>query len=381
LDEKKRIICICGYPFAGKSLVGSILAEKHGWSIIEADDVGKAILESEPKILFGDRSWNESMDDEESPYPYPDYTRIEWECQEVFERVLMGWLDECEGPAVVVGLRSTSVIRSLREYYGSRAHVQVFYVLCGLRNAENRYAEITGRRKCTYRRRRLYAIECDQEDLRSLAVYALRNVASKESLRARLLAHVFSNGRLARAPLVPCVLCGLLREAHKRITAEENPSADVSGQLCKTCYERECNSERCSICGKMKPVHKRKDDGSCMCKNCYRRSENIKRCIHCNRSRSVYHRNRRGEAVCRSCHRLHYRRDGYKGIVPKDMSNVIRCSMCNIELHDAVELYEGEKSGKPLCTTCEDRKGSMGVDYEKLEPLGKRGSTLSSIHQ
>lgn len=353
----------------GKSLVGAVIAEERGWSIIEADEVAGAILESDPNILLGDRSWNESMDVGESPYPYPDYTRIEWECQSIFEHVLTDWLDECDGPAIVVGLRCASVIRSFREYYGSRAHVQVLYVTSGLRITEGRYAVLTGRRKYTYRRRRSYAIECDQDELRSMGIYILQNAVSKEALRTRLFARVYSNGRLARAPIVRCVFCGRLQEVHKRITAEENPISNVAGPLCKACYTRQFNSEQCSVCGEVKSVHKRKDDGSSVCNCCYQRIENKQRCFHCKLKRTVYHRNRDGKAVCRVCHRIHYRSDGYGGILPKDPQSVVRCSMCNIELHDDVELYETDESGRPICSTCEERKGSMGVDYEHLEPL------------
>lgn len=341
LGDRKHIICVCGYPYAGKSLVGTMLHERYGWTVIEAERVAKAILESDAKALYvnDEQLWEDIYIYEirAYPYPYPEVQRIEWERQDLFEQALLDTICASSAPIIIVGIRNAGVIRSLRDSFGRG--VQVLYVARAERNCLEAFVQTAKRPKSQYRALRTYAIEADQDELRRASTFVLVNAGTKEKICARLFERVHPDGMLVRSPLEVCSSCGTLAPVHQRIPPNDEP-------VCKHCYEVQQEGEVCSSCGVRRLVHVRTEDGRPVCKVCYQRRGNIQRCIHCKRLRPVHHRNIQNQPVCRKCHRHYYRRK-------KNGEYVLKCSECGIELR----RIPNDRFDHPLCDTCREREG------------------------
>ena len=293
-----QVICICGRPLAGKTTAAQILRAAYGWRTLEADHVGESVLVRlrgslpplerlalKPAIEGG--SWRRE-------YPYRDAQRVEWEQPEEFWTELVGKIRSDLSPAVVVGLRCSRMLRRLKACFRRRAGI--LYVAAGTRVCSTRYGEQTHEPKNRYLDLLGYAVEADQQKLHDLAAVIVRNCASLDAFRERLLARIHPECRILRASLDRCSCCGQVAQVH--IRAEAGRAA-----VCQKCYEERFNTERCSRCGRPRPVHQRNRSGEAICKNCYQKVGNVQVCCCCARRRTVYRRDTDGRPFCKSCSR------------------------------------------------------------------------------
>jgi hypothetical protein len=290
IDRRTRILCICGRPFSGKSTVAGLLGTRFGWRVIEADGVGREVTASSADAVLVD--WDVDVLGCPSEYPYQNALRVEWERPDCFLRCLDAKLERHEGPVVLVGLRSARMLRALRRARPRR--VQTLYVAAGLRTCASRYALRTHRCKSGYSNLIGFAVECDQERLRSAAQVVLPNSSSLPALEDRLLSRVLRDGRISRGPVERCSLCGVVAQVHFRTGSGKEP-------VCRACYEVRFNSEPCRVCGSLRPVHQRDEEGRPICKNCYQLFGNVRTCAHCGERRPVHSRSEQGEPLCRRC--------------------------------------------------------------------------------
>ena len=288
--RRKRILCICGRPYSGKSTVAGLLSRKFGWRIIEADWVGRQATTGSAKHLLVD--WDVDVLGRPSEYPYQNALRVEWERPESFLRCLDAEIRGYDGPVLLVGLRSARMLRVLRRARPRR--VQMLYVAAGMRTCASRYAERMRRCKSGYSKLMGFAIECDQERLRHSAQVVLPNSSSLSALENRLLSRVLRDGRISRGPVERCSMCGVMAQVHFRAGPTKEP-------VCRACYEVHFNSEPCRVCGALRPVHQRDDEGRPICKNCYQLFGNLQPCARCGETRPVHSRNEQGEPICRRC--------------------------------------------------------------------------------
>ena len=285
-----RIICVCGRPLSGKTAAAQLLREIFGWTVIEADRIGRSVTLNEPDFVLFNREADGT--DRQSEYPYHDAMLVEWERPDCFWCHLEKALKSVETPVVLVGLRSAQMLRRLRQAHPRRIHL--VYIAAGSRICAARYAERTGSPKASYTRRLEYAVESGQDALRRSAQLVLSNASSLAALRRRLESRVRSDGRVSRGPLEHCSRCGKLAPVHFRKGQQKVP-------VCRECYEIEFNSEPCSVCQKLRPVHKRDRDRKPICKNCYQKIGNVQVCVRCNEARPVHRRDESGQPLCRRC--------------------------------------------------------------------------------
>jgi hypothetical protein len=277
---------------SGKTAVAELLRSRFGWPIIEADRIGRSVTLDEPDFLL----FPPEADGAEHhfEYPYDDALLVEWERPDCFRRHLTRAMETLQPPVLLVGLRSLKMLRMLRSAYPQRVHL--LYVAAGRRVCSARYAARTGGSRSSYCRLLEYAVENDQDALRRTARLVVTNCSTLEALGPRLFARIRGDGRISRSRLEYCVYCGTFAPVHFRTTGERAP-------VCRECYELHYNSERCSVCRRHRPVHKRFADGRSMCKSCYQKVGNIQPCAHCGAVRPVDRRNERGEPLCRRCSR------------------------------------------------------------------------------
>lgn len=120
-----------------------------------------------------------------------------------------------------------------------------------------------------------------------------------------------------------CSICGKLRFVGSR-TQEGNA-------VCKNCRSKQIKEE-CSICGKIKVVTARTQEGKALCDNC-RRKQIKEKCSICEKIKIVGSRTQEGNAVCRNC---------------RSKQTKEKCSICGKIKVVAVRTQEGQA----ICDSC-----------------------------
>ncbi len=279
------IVCIAGRPLAGKTTAAAMLGEERGWPVEEADALGARVLEPgepPPSSLARGRG----------RFQYSDAARVEFEAPERFQAELRERLRAVTSPIVLVGVRSLVTIRWLEANYPRR--VCLLCLSARVHVCWRRFVALTGRPRGEYALRLESAIESEQGALHDGAQLVLPNEASLEVLRARLRRFIGPDGRGYRTRPEICSICGQLRPVHRRVGPERVP-------LCRRCYGWELNAEPCSTCQQRRPVHFRDAAGRPLCARCYQRTCNIQICASCGRARPVCRRNLDGDPVCKDC--------------------------------------------------------------------------------
>lgn len=96
--------------------------------------------------------------------------------------------------------------------------------------------------------------------------------------------------RCYRLPIATCSRCGKARPCFW---------ASTDSPECKSCKQDPRVPEPCAVCGKVRRVRRRRDDGSALCDGCGSR---IETCAGCGNRRRVGHRLPTGKALCRMCY-------------------------------------------------------------------------------
>lgn len=278
------IVCISGRPSVGKSTAAAVLHRRHGWPVLEADEVGAEVLDEA-------QATTRALELGRPRFAYSNAARVEFEAPESFRDRLRAQLIGFDSPVILVGLRSVATLRWLRAHFPRR--ICVLYLSAGTRVCQQRFALATGRPRQEYGALLEAAIECEQPGLHRLAQRVVANHVSLDTLCARLAGMIDRDGRLHRTPREPCSRCGEVRPVHQRSGPDRAP-------LCRQCYEWRF-AEPCSRCQELRPVHTRDPEGKPLCSRCYQRSCNVRVCVCCGRSRPVYRRNLDGDPICKEC--------------------------------------------------------------------------------
>lgn len=131
-----------------------------------------------------------------------------------------------------------------------------------------------------------------------------------------------------------CCICGKLKLVNKR--NEDGTS------ICNVCWAKE-NKEVCSICGKNRAVNKRDSNGNPLCSVCDTKN-NQEKCSLCFKERRVAKRELNGDAICHQCY---------------NENNKEKCSIClkikPVSARDGV--------GNPICGYCRAQKKAQACFY------------------
>lgn len=122
---------------------------------------------------------------------------------------------------------------------------------------------------------------------------------------------------------------------------------------------RNCLCEKCSECGKLKPVKRRGINGP-ICRNCARRASyrdisKYEKCYKCGKVKPVAGRSNDKEPICHSCNNKQRRHDSskyeecvecdsFKPVAARDASGGAICKVC----------YQNSKIG--VCVECKEVK-------------------------
>ncbi len=99
--------------------------------------------------------------------------------------------------------------------------------------------------------------------------------------------------RCYQPPMATCSRCGKTRPCH--LASTDTP-------LCDSCEHSRRPPEPCVVCGNVRVVSRRLDDGSAMCSTC---NVVVEPCSDCGRRKKVVGRLPSGEALCRTCYAKH----------------------------------------------------------------------------
>lgn len=100
-------------------------------------------------------------------------------------------------------------------------------------------------------------------------------------------------GRCYRPPMGTCSRCGRTKPCHLSST---------DSAICLSCEKFRRPPEPCAMCGKVRLVKRRRDDGRPVCAEC---NVTVAPCALCGHRKKVLARLPTGEALCRSCYAVH----------------------------------------------------------------------------
>lgn len=124
-----------------------------------------------------------------------------------------------------------------------------------------------------------------------------------------------------------CSICGEIRRIEERL--------EDGTIICRKCYK--VPLEKCSSCGRLQSVYKREINGSAICHSCFQKTYSAPEalCILCGEAKSVYQRLTDGP-ICRLCYNRNYQ-------LPME-----ECSRC----HKQKGVFRRLESRMPLCKSC-----------------------------